>query len=243
MSANESTMDAAVILAAGSGRRMRGAVEDKALAPLAGRPVFLHSVDAFLESGSVGEMVFVFRDDAQQKALEQSLLGVLPETIGCRFVQGGAERALSVAKGLDALQPDTRLVFIHDAARPLIHASAIRDLRQLAESDGAAALAHAVTDTIKRLPQSQQLRRTRPEDLDRSRLWAMETPQAFDAATIRLAYAKALRQGCCVTDDAAALTVLGRSVSLLENTRPNPKLTSPQDFAYAEWLLRSRISG
>jgi 2-C-methyl-D-erythritol 4-phosphate cytidylyltransferase len=221
---------AVILLAAGSGRRMQGAVPDKVLAPLAGRPVFAHSAAAFMASGVADFYAVVYRDQRQMLAL--AACAPTPSVL----VRGGRERQDSVERALAALPPDIAYVFIHDCARPLIRPEQLRALHRIVRRQRAVVLAHRVTDTIK-----EKGRRLRT--LDRSRLWAMETPQVFPRALIVRAYARAQARGRRVTDDAAAVELLGRSgpaIALLENPHPNPKLTTPADLAYVEYLLRSR---
>ncbi|OHE88991.1 MAG: 2-C-methyl-D-erythritol 4-phosphate cytidylyltransferase, partial [Verrucomicrobia bacterium RIFCSPLOWO2_12_FULL_64_8] len=154
------------------------------------------------------------------------------------FVRGGRERGDSVANALAALPDDIGLVFIHDCARPLIDVARIRALQRAARRDGAAVLAHRVPDTIKQAPRAKSpLRRIRVSTLDRSRLWAMETPQVFERHLISRAYALVRRRRLTVTDDARAIELLGRPVTFVENPRPNPKLTTPADLAYMEFLV------
>lgn len=219
---------AVILLAAGSGRRMRREVADKILAPLAGRPVFSHSAAAFAESGVADLYVVVYRDRPQMLAL--SAHAPTPALL----VAGGAERQDSVMNALAALPGDIRQVFIHDCARPLVRPGQLLALHKLARRTGAAVLAHPVTDTIKlRGP------RSRLRTLDRSRLWAMETPQVFDRSLIVRAYERVRARGIRVTDDAAAVEGTGHPVALLENPSPNPKLTTPEDLAWLEFLLRA----
>ena len=108
---------AAILLAAGSSRRMGGAVADKILAPLAGKPVFAHSAATFVRSGVVDFFVVTYRD--QQQMVELSAYAPTPTV----FVRGGAERQDSVAAALAELPDDIRHVFIHDCARPLVRSS------------------------------------------------------------------------------------------------------------------------
>jgi 2-C-methyl-D-erythritol 4-phosphate cytidylyltransferase len=217
---------AAILLAAGSGRRMLGAVADKILAPLAERPVFAHSVAAFLASGVADYYVIVVRDQAQSIAL--SAYAPAP----AQFVVGGKERQDSVQNALAALPADIAYVFIHDCARPLVQAVQLAALHKIVRKENAVVLAHRVTDTVKKHSDSGRL-----ENLDRSRLWAMETPQVFARALIVDAYAKVAKKELRVTDDAAAVELLKHPVALFENTHPNPKLTTPADLAYAEFLV------
>ena len=221
---------AAILLAAGSGRRMRGAVADKVLARLAGKPVFAHTAAAFAQSGVADLYVVVYRDHRQLRALSPWM------PTPALLVAGGRERQDSVANALAAIPPDIAYVFIHDCARPLIQAGQLRALRQRVARTGAIVLAHRVTDTIKVKAGVTALSRLRT--LERARLWAMETPQVFRRELIARAYALVRRKKLAVTDDAAAVDLLGQPVALLENLRPNPKLTTPADLAYLEFLLR-----
>jgi 2-C-methyl-D-erythritol 4-phosphate cytidylyltransferase len=209
---------------------MAGAVPDKVLAPLAGRPVFTYSAEAFLASGVADFYVIVYRDQRQMLAL--AAYAPTPAV----FVRGGRERQDSVRLALGALPPDIAHVFIHDCARPLLRPEQLRALHRIVRGQRPVVLAHRVTDTIKE-------KKGRLRTLDRSRLWAMETPQVFPRALIMRAYARALARRRRVTDDAAAVELLGRAappIELLENPHPNPKLTTPADLAYVEFLLRSR---
>ncbi len=217
---------AAILLAAGSGTRMQGAVADKVLAPLGGRPLFVHSATAFAESGVADYYVVVYRD--QRQMLELSAYAPTPAT----FVKGGRERQDSVAHALAALPSDIDVVFIHDCARPFVRAEQLVGLHKIVRREHAVVLAHRVTDTIKEHRDSGHLR-----TLDRRRLWAMETPQVFDRALIDRAYARVQARGLRVTDDAAAVEGLKHPVALLENPHPNPKLTAPADLPWFEFLL------
>ena len=234
------TRTAAILLAAGQGRRMQVAVADKILAPLAGRPVFAYSAAAFVASGVADFYVIVCRSSRQ--SLELSCYAPTPAL----FVRGGRERQDSVANALAALPDDIRHVFIHDCARPLIRPGHLSALLRLVRRDGAAALAHRVVDTIKQVAapppparpaQDRTLARVRTTTLDRTRLWAMETPQVFARDLIVRAYARVRRRGLRITDDVQAVEHLGARVSLLENQHPNPKLTVPADLAFLEFLL------
>jgi 2-C-methyl-D-erythritol 4-phosphate cytidylyltransferase len=231
---------AAILLAAGLGRRMQAVMADKITAPLAGRPVFAYSAAAFAASDVVDFYVIVYRDARQ--LLELSCYAPTPAL----FVKGGRERQDSVANALAALPDNIDYVFIHDCARPLVRPEQLSALLQTVRRDGAAALAHRVSDTIKQIATSSSaLRpagtrapvRVRTATLDRARLWAMETPQAFARELIVRAYARIQRAGVRITDDVQAVERLGAPVTLLDNARPNPKLTAPTDLAYAEFLL------
>lgn len=221
---------AAILLAAGSGHRMNGTVEDKVLAPLGGRPLFVHSATAFAESGVADFYVIVYRD--QKQMLELSAYAPTPAL----FVPGGAERQDSVAAALAALPPDIGKVFIHDCARPFVRVDQLIALHKIVLREDAVVLAHRVTDTIKEHRADGHLK-----SLDRDKLWAMETPQVFARDLIVAAYAKVAKKKLRITDDAAAVELLKHPVALLENPHPNPKLTTPADVAWFEYLLEQKV--
>ncbi len=228
---------AAILLAAGSGSRMRGAVNDKVMTLLAGRPVFAYSAAAFMASATADLYVVVYRD--QRQMLELSAAAPTPSVL----VHGGRERQDSVMNALAALPADIQHVFIHDCARPLIQPEQLVALHRIVRREQAVVLAHRVTDTIKEHLMRANSRRgddARLRTLDRSRLWAMETPQVFSRELIVRGYARVKSRGLRVTDDAQAVELLGHPVALLENSRPNPKLTTPDDLAYLEFLLAAR---
>jgi 2-C-methyl-D-erythritol 4-phosphate cytidylyltransferase len=217
---------AAILLAAGSSRRMDGTVADKVLAPLAGKPVFAHSAATFYRSGVVDTFIVTYRDQAQM--LELSGYAPTPTL----FVPGGQERQDSVAAALAELPDDVRYVFIHDCARPLVRVEQLVALHKIVRREDAVVLAHRVTDTIKEHHGEGRLR-----TLVRKHLWAMETPQVFSRQLIVRAYARVAERGLTITDDAAAVELLKHPIALLENPHPNPKLTTPADLPYLEFLL------
>ena len=222
---------AVILLAAGSSQRMQGAVEDKILASLGGRPLFLHSASAFMESGVADFYVIVYRD--QKQMLELSAYAPTPAL----FVPGGNERQDSVAAALSSLPPDIGTVFIHDCARPFVRVDQLIALHKIVLREDAVVLAHRVTDTIKKHSDDGYLK-----SLDRAKLWAMETPQVFSRDLIVAAYAKVAKKKLHITDDAAAVELIKHPVALLENTHANPKLTTPTDLPWFEYLLAQQLA-
>jgi len=224
---------AAILLAAGSGSRMNGLVFDKILAPLAGRPVFSYSASAFMQSAIADLYVVVYRD--QRQMMELSAYAPTPSVL----IHGGRERQDSVMNALAALPADIEYVFIHDCARPLVQAEQLVGLHKIVRREDAVVLAHRVTDTIKEhiVDHRGGEEHVRLHTIDRSRLWAMETPQVFARELIARAYARVQAKALRVTDDAQAVELLGHPIALLENHSPNPKLTTPADLRYLEFLL------
>lgn len=240
--------DCAIFLAGGSGRRMAGRVGDKVLAPLCGVPVVAHSVRAFAESGVAGTAIFVCRDNDQRRAIEEILAAenLLGRFAKIMFCHGGKERGDSVLNGLKCARAATvaveNLAFIHDCARPLVAAGLLRELAEVARREGAAVLAHRCVNTVKRVPAGLVAGTACvAEDLERDRLWEMETPQVFPLGKILQAYEKTAAGNLRFTDDVSVFShALGGKVAFVENPTTNPKITVPTDLALAEILLRQQ---
>ena len=219
----------AVVLAAGSSRRMGGS--DKLLADLAGRPVLSWTLSAFEECETVDDLVVV-TSAANRAAVAELCRGVGKMRA---LVTGGKERQDSVWAGLSALAR-SELVAVHDGARPLITAEAIAGcLRRAADGVGVIAGGPSV-DTIKVVGADERV----VDTPDRSTLRAVATPQVFRAQTLRQAHEAARRDGVLATDDAALVERLGESVVVHDVGAPNPKITSPSDLVLAEALLGTR---
>jgi 2-C-methyl-D-erythritol 4-phosphate cytidylyltransferase len=229
--------NSALLLAAGSGSRMLGSVADKVLAPLAGEPAICHSVRAFIESGICDQLTLVYRDEAQRHQLQDALASI---QFNYTWTLGGAERQESVYNGLLAQSADCNYIFIHDCARPLVSVESLRALYESVKEHSAAVLAHPVKDTIKRVAANHRMAPCELEDLDRARLWAMETPQAFAYNKILEAYKAVAAQQLQVTDDAAAAACIGLNCSIVANPQPNPKITTAADLSYINWLMEQR---
>lgn len=235
------TANGAVFLCGGSGSRMQGQVDDKILTRLAGKPVFLYSLEAFRQTKLIQALTIVYRDEAQKDNLAALLTASGWDELQVSWVSGGRERQDSVFNALMELSLLIEYVFIHDCARPLVHPDALRMVYHAAVADGAAVLARRVSDTIKRVEgDPADTRRQSLQDIPRNLLWAMETPQVFQREPITEAYRRIRYDNQVVTDDTAALAAIGQPVTLVPNPYPNPKLTTPGDLAYMEYLIRHR---
>ncbi len=224
-------MNAAVIVAAGRGTRMGPEVE-KLFLDLAGRPVLAHTWKRFDDAARISEIVLVVREGMAARCED------LAKRCGFRkpfrLITGGAERQDSVWNGLAALSAAAQVVAIQDAARPCTTESLINATLEAARATGAAVAAQRVTDTIKESDDGVTIA-AHPE---RSRLWAVQTPQTFRVEVIRRALAMVRARGLRITDDTAACDLIGQPVRLVESESPNPKLTAPGDIAILEWHLR-----
>jgi len=192
-----------------------------------------HTWRRFEEAGCIDELLLVVRDGMQ--AAFAALAEQYKFKKSFRLIAGGKERQDSVWNGLEALSPKTEIVAIQDAARPCTSSALIAATVAAAREVGAAVAAQAVTDTIKESRDGKLIERT----LDRSRLWAVQTPQTFRVDIIRRALSVVRQGGLLVTDDTAACELIGQPVQLVVSTEPNPKVTRPEDLPCVEALLRS----
>ena len=223
----------AIIVAAGRGTRM-GTMADKLFIEIAGRPVVAHTWKRLDEAGCIDELVIVIRDEA--RSAFEDIARKFQFKKPFRFVSGGTERQDSVWNGLEAVSPKTEIVAIQDAARPCTSEKVILATVIAAIETGAAVAAQPMIDTVKESTDGKFIERT----LDRSRLWAVQTPQTFRLEIIRRALAEVRRRGLRVTDDTAACELIGQRVRLVSSAEPNPKVTRPEDLRYVETLLETR---
>lgn len=217
-------MTAAIIVAAGSSRRMGF---DKLMAPLDGLTVLDHSIKAFDECPEVTVIAVVTDSD---RILQLNLSKLTTDLIS---VDGGNERQHSVCNGLAALPREITTVAIHDGARPLVKPQAISQTILAAQEHQAAALARPITETLKRADENEFV----TESISREGVWAMETPQAFDRSLLENCYGRVQADNLHVTDEVSVLQHCGQSVKLVPSLYPNPKMTFPKDLEYAELLL------
>lgn len=219
---------AAILLCAGRGERLGASVE-KALAPLAGRPLFCWALEALERAPGVAQVVVVGPVKRMREALAASGLAPAKVTAWC---EGGRERQDSVGRGLQFLPEGAALVMIHDSARALVTPELIARVVGDAAQHGAAIAAIPLADTLKRSSLGA-IEATVP----RQGLWCAQTPQVFRREWIEAAHAAAARHA---TDDAALVESLGHRVHLTPGDPLNFKITTPQDLELAEaWLTRT----
>lgn len=220
----------AVVLAAGSGKRMNSATAKQYL-PLAGKPVLYYALRAFEES-EVSEIVLVVAPGECEQA--RTLLAPYSFSKLKRIVEGGAERFHSVYHGLCAASADTEYVLIHDGARPLVTPRMIAALLAGARERGSAVAACPLTDTVKVIDEKKRVCSTP----DRSTLWKVQTPQVFLLSVVKKAYEKMLADGGFATDDAAVVErYTDGEIYLVDCGYRNIKITTPEDLLLAEILL------
>ena len=207
---------------------------DKLFAPLCGKPLLAFTLSVFERTHSVTEMIIV--GPANRLAEIEKLARVIAPKKMRTLTAGGEQRQDSVRAGLRCVNADAEFVAIHDAARPLVTPELIERVYATARQHGAAAVAEAVTDTLKRAGNDLAV----SGSVDREGVFAMQTPQIFSRDLIEQAYRVLAEKNVSVTDEVSAVELLGRKVVLVRNADFNPKITFPRDFALAEFVLGHR---
>lgn len=222
----------AIVPAAGNSSRMGG--EDKMFAPLCGVPVLARTLTVLDQAVLVDEIVVA----AQPEKLEE--VAALVSSAGIRkpvrVVEGGASRAESVLLAALEANEDVEYLAVHDGARPLVLPEQVDDLIRLGQRTYAVAPAVPVTDTVKVADLSGLVLSTP----DRSTLFAVQTPQVFQANLLKAALQSAIAAEAPLTDDCSAVERLGKEVYLTPGWRENIKITTPEDLSVAELFLRRR---
>lgn len=223
-------MTTAIILAAGKSKRMGGV--DKAFLSLVNKPMLAWSLIAFERCPQIDRIVLVVRKD--QLVASKAVVKMFGISKLHAIVPGGAKRDESVASGIAACDIDTREVVIHDAARPLITSDTIAEVVKAVKRAPAVTLGRPMTDTVKRCLKGT----TVTETVDRDKLWVVQTPQAFQMKELRQARKALAAAKQEVTDDCQAFELAGIPVKIVENLKPNFKITTVEDLQIAGALLK-----
>jgi 2-C-methyl-D-erythritol 4-phosphate cytidylyltransferase len=222
---------AVVLPAAGTGRRMGGC--KKPLLELGGEPILFRVIETMQGVAGCVEVVPVLHaEEVDDSALTAELRERF--SIG-RAVRGGDSRQASVFEGLKALESDAEVVLVHDAVRPLVSADVVRRVARAAAERGGAIAAVPCSDTVKEVGEGGTvIRRTVP----RETLWLARTPQGFRRDVLLAAEERAAADGFCGTDEAQIVERIGGEVHVVEDARDNLKITTHEDLAIAEAILR-----
>ncbi|WML24252.1 2-C-methyl-D-erythritol 4-phosphate cytidylyltransferase [Neobacillus sp. OS1-33] len=220
-----------ILPAAGQGKRM-GAGKNKLLLELNGIPVLIHTLRVFEQDEACSGMILAIhpQDEPEFKVL----LARYNVTKVITLVPGGKERQDSIYNALKSVDPNG-IILVHDAARPFILKEHIHRLADIAEETGAAILGVPAKDTIKKVDDGVVV-----ETVERSSLWAVQTPQAFRVLLLKEAYEQAEKDDFLGTDDASLVERLKYPVAMVEGDYDNIKLTTPEDLFFAEAILEKR---
>ncbi|MEM1425286.1 MAG: 2-C-methyl-D-erythritol 4-phosphate cytidylyltransferase [Cyanobacteria bacterium P01_H01_bin.130] len=226
-----------LIPAAGSGKRM-GGDRNKLLLPLLGEPILQWTLKAAIASDAI-EWIGIMCQPVDLPDFE-AIVAMLNGSKPVVFIQGGDTRQASVHNGLLGLPEGAGRVLIHDGARCLATPELFDRCASVLQGCSGLIAAVPVKDTIKIVADHGGDRPEVASTPDRSKLWAAQTPQGFEVATLKDAHARGVREKWAVTDDAALFEKCDLPVRIVEGEETNLKVTTPQDLAIAEFILRQR---
>jgi 2-C-methyl-D-erythritol 4-phosphate cytidylyltransferase len=221
-----------VIAAAGRGSRMKSST-NKQYMLLNSRPILAYSLDFFEKLDVVDEIVVV-TGEKDLVYCEREIIKPFKYKKVSAVITGGKERQDSVWAGLRKLGADTKFVAVHDGARPLLSSSVLYRLLEEAEEWGAAIPGIASKDTLKVVDRDDFVRQT----LDRTTVYAIQTPQVFKYEELMAAYQQAQEEDFRGTDDASLFEHFIGRVKVVEGDYNNIKITTPGDMLIAEALLK-----
>ena len=228
---------ALILPAAGRSTRFGDPGSKKTYADLDGRAVWLRAADAFLGRDDLAQIIVAIHPE--DRALFDRRYGAEVAFRGIEVLDGGAERFDTIARALAIVQPEVDHVAVHDAARPCVTPEQVTAVFQAAINHGAALLAVAVADTLKRVgPDGRTI-----ETVPRAGLFGAQTPQVFRRDLLDQAYAARydlLAGGVAITDDCQLVEALGHPCLVVPGSATNLKITTPDDLNLATAILQAR---
>jgi 2-C-methyl-D-erythritol 4-phosphate cytidylyltransferase len=223
--------DVAVVIPAGGVGRRLGNRTPKQFLRVGGATILARTVKHFTRHPAVGDVVVVA--PAAHLTRTRRSIGAVGGRARLHVVPGGAERQESVWLGMQAVPDGAAIIVVHDAVRPFITRALIDLVVSAARAGGAAICARPIAETVKRVRDGVV-----DATLDRTALWAVQTPQAFRAAVLREAHEKARRDGYLGTDEAMLVERLGQPVTVVPGLADNVKITTPDDLRRAKATVR-----
>lgn len=224
-------MVTAIIVAAGKSERMGGGT-DKAFLNLGPKPVVAWSLLAYEKNTDIDRIILVVRKDQVTAAKAVARMFGISKLF--KVVPGGSRRQDSVQAGLKEVDVDTRIVVVHDGARPCVAQDTISDVIKSARRGVASVTGCRIRDAVKIVEKGSSVSST----VDRSKYWVVQTPQAFPCSMLRKAYAAVEAEKKEVLDDSHAVELAGETVKICETDKPNIKITTPEDLQVATAILK-----
>ena len=214
-----------------------GAKAKKPYLSLGNKPILAHTLLAFEQCPQISEVVLIVSED--EIGSSQTLV-VEPFKVKkvSKIIAGGPRRQDSVWEGIKTLKGDCELIMVHDGVRPFVSQEILKISVHETTDDGATVVAVPVKDTIKIVSKKAEV----VETIDRSRVWAVQTPQTFAHDILKRAYEKAYKDRFYGTDDASLVERLGVTVKIIPGSYDNIKITTPGDLVLGEAILRRRAS-
>lgn len=227
-------MNTAIILAAGKGLRMKAGI-NKQYINLEGRPILSHALEVFFACPAIDEVVLVIGSD-DMELCDNMILKTIRHDKPLKLVIGGEERQDSVFNGLKHVDNNAEIIIIHDGARPFITSQMIMECIEGAFKYGASTLGVPIKETVKVIDDKGFVKNTP----NRENIWITQTPQAFDRGLIVQAHELARINNIKATDDAMLIEHLGHPIKMIEGDYSNIKITTSEDLAVAETILRCK---
>ena len=221
-----------IIVAGGTGKRMGGRNAKQYLL-LGGKSILMRTIERFASLPFSSQTIVLVVPPSDIDYVDGEIVCPAGLSRVVRIVPGGERRQDSVWNGLTMTSGDDDITMIHDGVRPFVTERIIMDTVEEAVRSGAAVAGIPVSDTVKRVSESGTVVST----VDRSGLWAAQTPQAFKTPLIMKAYEEGFRDGYMGTDDASLVERMGHAVTMVHGSRTNIKITTPEDLRFGEWLL------
>ena len=224
----------ALIPAAGQGKRMGGA-HSKPYLLLEVKPILAHTLLELERCPLVDEVVLIVERGELEHARASVVEAFRLQKVGA-ILAGGLQRQDSVWEGLKTVEDDCDLVMVHDGVRPFISQEMLARSIQGAIDWGASIAAVPAKDTVKLVSDQHMVLKTP----DRKSVFLVQTPQTFKRDVLRRAYRQAMEDGFYATDEASLVERLGLPVKVVEGSYENIKITTPEDLAVGEMILRRR---
>ena len=219
-------MNSVIIVAAGSGKRMKAGINKQFLL-IDGKEILAHTIDKFYNCDEIGEIIVCVKENEEEMLKEKIISKYGYKDI--KIAYGGKERQDTIKNGLEKLDEDSEIVLIHDGARPFIEDEIIKNAISETKEHGATVVGVPVKDTIKIVKDGKIT-----DTPDRSIVWAAQTPQSFKREIVEVSYKNAYEKGIYGTDDAMLAEYAGYEVHMVKGSYDNIKITSPEDMGFAE---------
>lgn len=225
-------MNSALIVAAGSGKRMNAGI-NKQFIKLEDKEIIAYTIESFYENENIDEIVVCIKKDEEEFFKKHILDKYKLKNI--RIAYGGKERQDSIYNGLKEIDKNCDIILVHDGARPFVDNRIINESIESAKEKKAVVVGVPVKDTIKIV--DEDIVESTPE---RSTLWAAQTPQTFKYKLLVEAYEKAYKNNYYGTDDSMLVENMGQKVTMIMGSYENIKITSPEDINFGEQILNTR---
>lgn len=229
-------MVTAIFPAAGRGSRMKSD-RNKILLELAGESILIQTLKRFARIDRITNLIIAV--SKEEIPIIQNLLESKNFSKPIQIVEGGSERQFSIYNAIKRVSPESEIVLIHDAARPLVSTETIEKVIDSAIEFGGSIAAVPEKNTIKIATSEGFVDKTLPRNL----LWEIQTPQAFRREIIEKAYESAISDKFLGTDDSSLVERIGYPVKIVESESSNIKITTPDDLLFAKEFIRRRDDG